>query len=325
MPGPDELLVRVRAAGVNPGDWRLREGSYGTVGPAVLGREVAGTVAAVGPDVTGFAVGDEVFGGCPGMVGGWAEQALVVGSFAAHRPEAVPPDDRRRAAGRGRHRLRRADEPRASGRRHPAGQRGRWRRRHSGRAARAVPRSARSSAWRARPSTTFSPVRAPVPVAYGDGVLDRVRAAAPGGLDAVFDLVGGDALRTVAELLADRSRLLSVADKRAGARARRARGRTGPEHRCPQRARAAGRRQDAGPARNPGPPIRRGGRSSRAGRERARRRQGCADPVNTEPATCEARYGIMWGAMGAARDAYESACATRWSVSSSARRWPRSS
>ena len=43
-PGPGELLVRVRAAGVNPGDWRLREGAYGTVGPAVLGREVAGTV-----------------------------------------------------------------------------------------------------------------------------------------------------------------------------------------------------------------------------------------------------------------------------------------
>jgi len=45
-PGEGELLVRVRAAGVNPGDWRLREGSYGPVAPAVLGREVAG---ATGP------------------------------------------------------------------------------------------------------------------------------------------------------------------------------------------------------------------------------------------------------------------------------------
>ena len=57
-PGEGELLVRVRAAGVNPGDWRLREGSYGPVAPAVLGREVAGTVAALGPGVSGFAVGD---------------------------------------------------------------------------------------------------------------------------------------------------------------------------------------------------------------------------------------------------------------------------
>ena len=45
-PGPDQLLVRVRAAGVNPGDWRLRQGEYDVVGPAVLGREVAGTVVA---------------------------------------------------------------------------------------------------------------------------------------------------------------------------------------------------------------------------------------------------------------------------------------
>src|SRR3954471_401960 len=91
-PGPDQLLVRVRAAGVNPGDWRLREGSYGTVGPAVLGREVAGTVVAVGPGVDAFAEGDEVFGGCPGMVGGGAEEALVTASFAAHRPVGVPPE-----------------------------------------------------------------------------------------------------------------------------------------------------------------------------------------------------------------------------------------
>src|SRR5262249_13841150 len=88
-PGPGELLVQVRAAGVNPGDWRLRDGTYGISGPAVLGREVAGTVTALGPGVAGFSVGDEVFGGCPGMVGGWAEQALVTASFAAHRPESV--------------------------------------------------------------------------------------------------------------------------------------------------------------------------------------------------------------------------------------------
>ena len=50
-PVADELLVRVRAAGVNPGDWRLREGAYGHSGPTVLGREVAGTVVALGPGV----------------------------------------------------------------------------------------------------------------------------------------------------------------------------------------------------------------------------------------------------------------------------------
>lgn len=65
-PGAGELLVAVRCAGVNPGDWKVREGSYGIAGPAVLGREVAGRVVALGPEVEGFAVDDEVFGGCPG-------------------------------------------------------------------------------------------------------------------------------------------------------------------------------------------------------------------------------------------------------------------
>ncbi len=51
-----------------------------------------------------------------------------------------------------------------------------------------------------------------VPVAYGDGVVDRVRAAAPHGIDGVFDLVGGDALRAVAVLVAP-DRLFTVADR----------------------------------------------------------------------------------------------------------------
>jgi NADPH2:quinone reductase len=91
-PGEGELLVRVRAAGVNPGDWRVRDGSYGIDGPAVLGREVAGTVLATGDGVTDFAPGDEVFGGCPGMLGGWAPMALVTASYAAHRPDGVSPE-----------------------------------------------------------------------------------------------------------------------------------------------------------------------------------------------------------------------------------------
>src|SRR4029078_5322505 len=50
------------------------------------------------------------------------------------------------------------------------------------------------------------------PVAYGEGVLERVRSAAPQGVDGVFDLVGGDALRAVAGL-GEQERPRSVADK----------------------------------------------------------------------------------------------------------------
>ncbi|MGW5647762.1 NADP-dependent oxidoreductase [Saccharopolyspora sp. NPDC003752] len=212
VPGPGELLVRVRAAGVNPGDWRLREGSYGVAGPAVLGREVAGTVTALGSGVEGFSVGDEVFGGCPGMVGGWAEQALVTASFAAHRPDEVSPEEA-------------AVLPVAAGTAHDALEdlgldAGATLLVNGAGGGVGIPVVQLARARGINVVGVASPAKhelvagfGAVPVAYGDGVLDRVRAAAPGGVDAVFDLVGGEALRTVAGLVADRSKLRSVADK----------------------------------------------------------------------------------------------------------------
>jgi len=208
-PGPGELRVRVRAAGVNPGDWRLREGSYGTAGPAVLGREVAGTVTAAGPD-SPFAVGDEVFGGCPGMVGGWAEEALVIAGFAAHRPETVRPEDAAVlpvAAGTASDAL--------AGLALPAGATLLVNGAGGGVG---VPTVQLARAAGLRVLGVASPRKhalierfGAVPVAYGPGLSDRIRALGP--VDAVFDLVGGAALREVAELLPDRSRLRSVADK----------------------------------------------------------------------------------------------------------------
>ncbi|MEM8695980.1 MAG: NADP-dependent oxidoreductase [Pseudomonadota bacterium] len=65
-PGPGEVLVRISHAGVNPADWKAREGKlshyfdYGF--PFVLGFDLCGTVAALGPDTTRFSVGDTVFG-----------------------------------------------------------------------------------------------------------------------------------------------------------------------------------------------------------------------------------------------------------------------
>ena len=60
---PDDLLIRVRAAAINPVDWKIREGYLqGFLNhqlPLILGWDVAGTVVEVGPEVTGFQVGDE--------------------------------------------------------------------------------------------------------------------------------------------------------------------------------------------------------------------------------------------------------------------------
>jgi NADPH:quinone reductase-like Zn-dependent oxidoreductase len=210
-PGAGELLVAVRSAGVNPGDWKVRDGSYGIAGPAVLGREVAGRVVAVGPDVEGFAVDDEVFGGCPGMVGGWAEQAIVTAGFAAHRPPAVSPEQASVlpvAAGTALDALHQLDlAPGTTLLVNGAG------------GGVGVVLVQLAAARGIRVVATASPGKhallarlGAVPVAYGDGVVDRVRAAAPDGVDAVFDLVGGDPLRTVAPLLTDRHRLISIAD-----------------------------------------------------------------------------------------------------------------
>ena len=96
-PGPGELLVRVTAAGVNPADWKVRAGlrraELPLEPPVALGREVAGVVEQVGSGVSGFASRDDVFGGTVGSVGGWAEFARVPAAFAAHRPSEVAVTD----------------------------------------------------------------------------------------------------------------------------------------------------------------------------------------------------------------------------------------
>ncbi len=63
VPGPGQLLVRVRASGINFAETRMRAGTYsGQTLPFVMGMESAGVVEALGPGVASFAVGDRVFG-----------------------------------------------------------------------------------------------------------------------------------------------------------------------------------------------------------------------------------------------------------------------
>jgi NADPH:quinone reductase-like Zn-dependent oxidoreductase len=78
-PENSEVLVRVRAAAVNPVDWKYRRGLVGRQLPAVLGEDISGTVE--GSRAEGFAHGDEVFG-IAGS-GGYAEFALASASAIA--------------------------------------------------------------------------------------------------------------------------------------------------------------------------------------------------------------------------------------------------
>jgi NADPH:quinone reductase-like Zn-dependent oxidoreductase len=90
-PAAGQVRVRMRAAGLNPVDYKIRSGAaprYGVTPPASVGRELAGRVDAVGPGVERLAVGDEVFGTIP--TGAFAEFVTLEASFFAHRPEGVP-------------------------------------------------------------------------------------------------------------------------------------------------------------------------------------------------------------------------------------------
>lgn len=90
-PGPGQLLIEVRAAGVNPVDVKIREGRLGRERdlPAPMGREAAGVVSAVGPDVAGFAVGDEVLGLLARGEGGFADHALLSAASTVTKPEDI--------------------------------------------------------------------------------------------------------------------------------------------------------------------------------------------------------------------------------------------
>jgi NADPH:quinone reductase-like Zn-dependent oxidoreductase len=88
--GEGEVLVQVRAAGVNPIDWKFRSGQLRAFMPLelphILGLDLAGTVSEVGPDAAGFAVGDEVFGRGQGA---YAEYATALAQSIARKPEAL--------------------------------------------------------------------------------------------------------------------------------------------------------------------------------------------------------------------------------------------
>ena len=95
-PAAGEVLVRVEAAGVNPIDWKTRSGlgpatSFGDR-PYIVGWDVAGTVAARGPDTEGLAVGDPVLGMArfPSPDGAYAEYVSVPAAQLRRRPADLP-------------------------------------------------------------------------------------------------------------------------------------------------------------------------------------------------------------------------------------------
>jgi len=86
-----EVLIRVKAVAVNPVDYKMRAGHLPIPLPDVLGRDVAGTVEAVGEGVTGFRAGDDVFAVLfgPRSNGAYAQYTRTPEPFVCRKPEAL--------------------------------------------------------------------------------------------------------------------------------------------------------------------------------------------------------------------------------------------
>lgn len=214
-PGPGQVLVAVRTAGVNPVDWKRRTG-YRPPGvpapqlPAVFGGEVAGVVEQVGDGVSDFAVGDAVFGNP--AIGGYAEYTLLPVDTTARKPDALSFTDAATlpiAAATAYDGVRQLALPPGAtllitGVGGGVGVAAAQIAVHEGVTVVGTASSGKKD---------FVESLGVTHVEYGDGVADRIRAAAPNGIDAIYDLVGGEVLDQVAGLLTDRTKLITAADR----------------------------------------------------------------------------------------------------------------
>lgn len=209
QPGPGEVVVEVRAVGVNPIEWKIRSGQRAPAPlPAGLGSDASGVVQAVGEGVTEFAPGDAVIGF--NLRGAYASHVVATPATLVRKPAELGFEQ---AAGLG----------------VPAGtayqalkslgvKAGDTLLVHAGSGAvgQAAVQFARH--WGATVIATASEpnharLRAlgVIPIAYGDGLLERVRAVAPDGVDVVLDCAGTDeALDVSLELVADRQRIGTI-------------------------------------------------------------------------------------------------------------------
>ncbi|KIZ15178.1 NADP-dependent oxidoreductase [Streptomyces natalensis] len=216
-PAPGEIRVKVVTVGVNPLDHKRRYGwveqYYPTTFPAVPGLEFAGIVDALGEGASGPAVGEEVFGWT--RTGAYAEYAIAGDiarkpaelSFAAAAALPVAGETAQRVLGElG---LKQGETLLLHGAAGAVGQVA---------VQLAVALGATVIGTASPANHDFLRALGAVPVAYGDGLADRVRAAAPQGIDAVFDAAGQNVLPLSIELRGGTAdRIVTIADMNAAA------------------------------------------------------------------------------------------------------------
>ncbi|MFI5866765.1 NADP-dependent oxidoreductase [Streptomyces sp. NPDC051546] len=207
-PGPGQVRIAVRAAGVNPSDWKKRRGLMDEGLPQTLGYEAAGIVDELGAGVRDVAVGDRVFGF---STEGAAQAELAVLSYwapvppslgfagAAALPAAIETATRaldQLGVGSGATLL-------VNGASGGVG---------SAAVQLAAVRGARVIGTAGPANHAYLRTLGAEPVAYGEGLLDRVRALAPDGVDLALDVAGSGVLPELIELTGGPEHVVTIAD-----------------------------------------------------------------------------------------------------------------
>ena len=215
-PADDEALVEVKAAGINPIDLKLRSGERPAplTGPRRVGSDAAGVILEVGPAVSGWAPGDEVI--VRGARGADATHVVASAPQLVRKPASITWEQ---AAALGTPVSTAYQVLKSLG----VGE-GTTLLLHAGSGAVGSAAIQFAVAWGATVIATGSEANqqrmrdlGAIPTTYGPGLVERVRALAPGGVDVVFDAAGTDeALDASFELVPDRSHIGTIA---AGARA----------------------------------------------------------------------------------------------------------
>ncbi|WP_029288589.1 NADP-dependent oxidoreductase [Cellulomonas sp. HZM] len=219
--GPDSVLVRVRASSVNPVDWKVRagylDGLMDTQFPVVPGWDVAGVVERVGLDTPELAAGDEVYGYVrkDWMHGGTlAEYVAAPVRTLAHKPASLSFEEAAAVPLAGLTAFQTIERAGiTSGQtvlvHAAAGGVGQFA------VQIAVARGARVIGTASPTNHAHLASLGAEPVEYGDGLVDRVRALAPDGIDVVLDYGAQDLVETTRALLTDGGTVASIVDAAA--------------------------------------------------------------------------------------------------------------
>lgn len=206
-PGPGQIRIAVRAAGVNASDWKKRRGLMDEELPQTLGYEAAGVVDELGADVRDVALGDRVFGFC---TEGAAQAELAVLSYYAPVPPSLDFPGAAALPAAVETATRALDQLGVDGGTLLV----------SGASGSVGAAAVQLAVGRgARVIGTASPVNhdylrslGAEPVAYGEGLADRVRALAPDGVDLALDVAGSGILPELIELAGAPEHVVTIAD-----------------------------------------------------------------------------------------------------------------